>query len=235
MNRTGNWQLLGAVFALAISNGASAVPFVINAQLLGDIRAANPDGLIVDVTIAGDDMSNTTMWTVDINSPLHPNIKLDEFYFNLSVNAADVSFANFTPAGWAANSPASVQGAGGTAFTFEILDPAGPPNALDVTNSLNLTFDAILNTGNWSTSIFTNADIAMSNDAGSGQLGAHLQSLTLGNPGDPATSDSGFAFGNYVVTGDTPSVPEPAVYAMLGMGVLMLGATGLRRRRAKSQ
>jgi hypothetical protein len=210
-----------------------AAPINITGQLTGDIRDDNPDGLIVDVTITGDTNSDLTYWTVDINSPLHPDIKLDEFYFNLALTdisssgiavGEEIVFLDFDPIGWAIQTPANVQGAGGTTFLFETLDPPGPPNANDVTNTQNLAFTAKLLTGNWSIDNFLTADVAVSNDAGQGQLGAHLQSLTLNNPGDPATSDSGFAFGGY-----NGEVPEPGTIALIGTGLLGMGL--IRRRR----
>ena len=57
--------------------------FAITSELTGGPRVANPDNLVVNVTIVGDTTSSTVIWTVDINSPLHPNVKLDEFYFNM--------------------------------------------------------------------------------------------------------------------------------------------------------
>jgi hypothetical protein len=79
---------------------------------------------------------------------------------------------------------------------------------------------------------FLLAPTAVSNDAGSGQLGAHLQSF---NVVAPATEDSGFAFGNYVCVRDCDDVivppfqiPEPSVPLLLGIGLLGLWLT--RRR-----
>ena len=94
--------MMGAVLAVA-SAGVFATPFTITAQLTGDARQAsgeNPENLVVDVTIVSDTTSNIASWTVDINSPLHPNIKLDEFYFNLVGSASDYSFSNFSPSDW---------------------------------------------------------------------------------------------------------------------------------------
>ncbi|MBA4142830.1 MAG: PEP-CTERM sorting domain-containing protein [Nitrosospira sp.] len=186
----------------------------------------------MNVSITGDTDSNVAFWTIDINSPAHPDVKLDEFYFNMSGLASDYTFSNFSPADWNVQSPATVQGAGGATFMFESLDPAGPPNAADVTNTQNLTFMMTYAGGNFTTGLFTNAPIALANDAGTGQLGAHLQSLTTaGNCGTSTNcSDSGFAFGGYDPGTPPEQISEPVTLALLGLGLLGIAAT---RRRKK--
>ncbi len=233
---------------LAIPGLAIATPINITAQLTGDVRqasGANPTNLAVDVTITSDTTSNIASWVVDLNSTTHPDIKLDEFYFNMfdvankfdcgascmNSNDGNVWFDNFTPTGWEINSPASVQGAGGTAFQFETLDPSGPPNAADVTNSVNLTFDMHLINGFFTEDDFLDAIFANSNDAGSGQLGAHLQSLTTDTTNCPngCNTDSGFAFGSYVGGGTPPTaIPEPVTTALFSLG--LMGLLAARRR-----
>lgn len=218
-------RLFCGVVLIGTTSLAGAFP--LTAQLTGDPRPGNPDSLIVDVTITQAD-SDTVQWLVDINSPTHPDVKLDEFYFNLTGLATDYFFYNFNPADWAVNSPATVQGLGGATFLFETLDPAGPPNASDITNAQSLGFlmDVM---GTLSESLFLAADETCSNEVATfcGQLGAHLQSLTAtGNE-----SDSGFALGSYV---DRPvTVPEPGSLALLGVIGTSL-ALFSRRRKAGS-
>ncbi|MHB8864431.1 MAG: hypothetical protein ACYC6N_18665 [Pirellulaceae bacterium] len=222
---------LALLTVLSVAFGGQLAPAaVVTSQLTGDIRPENPDDIFVNVSITFDDLNDTTAdWVIDIDSPAHPDIKLHEFYFNLGgILASDITFGPFVPDGWAVSSPATVQGAGGAAFLFEVLDPAGPPNADDVTNSQNLEFTATLTNGDyWNLLMFTSAATAESNDAGQGQLGAHLGGLvpvgaTQGDGG------SGFAFGDFTA----PSVhPEPASFAIWGIITAICGALTIRRRR----
>lgn len=208
---------------LTIASASLADPFTIEAALTGDPRPSNPDNLFVDVTITGDTTSDTTYWTVDINSPAHPDIKLDAFFFNLDLDSSEVSFGNFDPSSWTVTSPASnATGSGSADFLFEA-DTSNP--ATDVTNSQNLTFEATLLSGFWDVDLFLNAGDATSSDGllGSFQLGAHLQSLTAYN----GQSDSGFATGDY--GGNSEPIPEPMTMLLLGTG--LAGISGLRLRK----
>ena len=204
---------------------ASAFP--ITGQLVGDPRPGNPDNLIVDVTITA--VGDLATFTVDLNSPLHPSIKLGGFFFNVAIDPADVSLSGSTvPAGWVLSSGANAAGSGGADFDLEVADgPGGPSN--DVTNAIDLVFTIQKATGNWVDSDFLGADASCSNDAalGCGQMGAHLQSLST--TGCTGCSDSGFALGDYEAT--QQQVPEPATLLLLGSGVL--GALTLRRLRRR--
>jgi len=236
---------------MALSWGALATPINITAQLTGDLRQAdgkNPENLVVDVTITSDTTSNIASWTVDLDSAEHSEIKMDEFYFNmfdtfagkfncgtscLDSSDGNVWFDNFTPVGWEINSPATVQGAGGTAFQFELLDPSGPPNAPDITNLVDLTFDMHLITGLFTEGDFLDAVISSGNDAGAGQLGVHLQSLTINDTNCPngCDTDSGFAFATYTSdsSNNPTGIPTPGTSALLGLG--LLGLVAARRRK----
>ena len=231
--------LCALLLGVCLLCSSSAFAFVIESQLLGDLRDENPDGLIVDVTIVVDEVNSpsTAVWTVDINSPLHPDIKLDEFYFNMVDLGTDYTFFDFAPTGWAISSPASLQGAGGSTFMFETLDPAGKPDAADVTNTQNLTFKMIKTTSSsFVADDFLSASMTNLNDElGSHQLGVHLQSLTLGNKGDSATEDSGFAVGDYSQTPPATPVPEPSTVMLVGTGLLGMIAFGRKRLNKKAQ
>lgn len=218
--------LLCAALACGFPAVVQAVPVTITASLVGDPRPSNPDNLFIDVTITFDTGGNVANWTVDINSPLHPNAKLDEFYFNMAGNLANYSFSGFSPTGWAITSPASVAGGGNISFNFEALDPPQQPNAANVTNSTNLTFTMTKGIGNFLVTDFLSATSTCSNDVtlGCGQLGAHLQSL------GPQDRDSGILLGNYREGGGggQQDVPEPLTLALVGVG--LLAAVGTRRR-----
>jgi hypothetical protein len=206
---------------------ALADPFEISSLLSGDPRADNPDNLYVNVTIAGDTDSNTTYWDIALASPLHPDIKLDQFFFNLALDATSVVFNDFTPSTWSITTPAdNAQGSGGADFLFTALDPAGPPST-DVNAAQGLAFVATLTTGNWALEMFENAPYS-SGDASLGlfQLGAHLQSLVAAD----GQSDSGFATGVYGGGGTAP-VPEPATMLLFGAGLVCLAGYSLRRHR----
>jgi hypothetical protein len=223
-----------AITGIAIASSVMpAQAFVLTSQLTGDIRPANPDNLFVDVKITsgeGGYAANQAFWQVDINSASHPNIKLDEFYFNLADSIKNkVQLSGFDPNNWKSRSPATVQGAGGITPSFQFEVNKSTNRAENVTNNRTLWFLMTLTGGgSFSASDFLSAPISQSNDAGKGQLGAHLQSLNAST----GQSDSGFAFGNYSGSnGSGAKVPEPATLAGLG---LVAGAMAVSRRRKLS-
>lgn len=239
------------VFAGAVllaSGIATATPINITSQLTGDPRANNPDNLVVDVTIVSDTTWNYAFWTVDINSPLHPNIKLDQFYFNLTGVAVGYTFDSFSPTSWSISAPGTVQGGGGgnqADFLFEADTCSGQSQScgeVRVTNAQDLTFRMLL-TGVGATvteDMFLNAATWSSSDTvlGGGQMGAHLQSLST--TGCTGCSDSGFAVGDYSSSSSSSSsstgggtgsseIPEPGTVSLLG--IAMLGGLVMWRRR----
>ena len=232
MRATLKGALAGLAFLVAGVMPSVGSAFPLTATLTGDPRTANPDNLRIDVTIASID-SNTVQFTIDINSPLHPNAKLDEFYFNL-VAGGSYTFDGFDPVDWAVNTPASVQGGGSIAFSFEALDPSGPPDAADVTNTQNLVFNMnLLGGGSFTDNMFLLAGTSCSSDQvlGCGQLGAHLQSLTIAQ-GSGATTDSGFLLGNYSNGVVPPTrLPEPGSMALVGVAFLAVALSRTRRRQ----
>ncbi|PAY17006.1 hypothetical protein CKO51_23505 [Rhodopirellula sp. SM50] len=235
---------MAALIMISLSLSSTVSAGLITATLTGDIRPANPDNLLVNVTVTFDDLNDTTAeWVVDINSDSHhPNIKLDAFYANLASsldlgNAGlqdDLTFSSFVPTGWIANFNVQPSGAGaGTStFSFEV-DKGTGGGIANVTNTQSLSFTTTLTNGlYWSTSVFTGAP-TLNGDAGSGQLGAHLQSLTKG-PGN--TTDSGFAFGMYQ---DSTSVPPPGMVpepgSMVTWSLFAVGCFASARRRRQKQ
>lgn len=215
--------VLGLLWANAPA--AQAAPFTITADLTGDFRVENPDGILIHVTIQGDTDSNVTTWVVDLDSPVtHPDMNLGAFAFNLLGGTfSDFSFSAISPGGWTFSTGNNVPGSGGADFVIESNDPPGPSN--NVTNSIPLMFTLTFNLGNFTEAMFHDAPLSTGGGipAPGAQLGAHVRSLSTA--GCSGCSDSGFASGNY----DRPptSVPEPSSLLLMGIG---FGAVVLRRR-----
>ncbi len=66
-------------------------------------------------------------------------------------------------------------------------------------------------------------------DSPEGSVASHVEGLISNGTASPAVS--AFAFNAHVITNTAP-VPEPATYAMLAAGLLVIGGTLRRRRRA---
>jgi hypothetical protein len=218
--------------ALGMAQKAEAVPFLLTATLTGDPRPENPDNLLVHVTVTGDTTSNLTFWTVDLDSPSHPDLMLGGFFFNVANPlGTTLTFLNVSPSEWSiASTTQNAQGSGGAHFEFRSLDPPGPTN--NVTNSRDLTFTAQLNGALWASAMLTNAELsdgAAITDPGA-QLGTFLKAAV--SPCSTAgCTDAGFAAGNWGEPARTSSsVPEPTTLLVTGLG--LLGMAAFYRRSA---
>ena len=225
-------SILATGLTLSAAMSAQAASFTITGELTGDTRPDNPDLLSVDVTI--DVVDSVATWTVLPSTDPHSNIKMDEFYFNLSdVAASDFTVNLLNPDGWIFDSPATTVGGGNIDFQFEYAAPNGNQNQVPASGAL--IFETVLDNGDWTEANFTDASQSMSNDTDilPGQMGVHLQSLTVNDTtcSQGGCSDSGFAVGNYV-SGSTPpnqEVPEPGT--MLSLGLFALGTAATVRKK----
>ncbi|RIK79339.1 MAG: hypothetical protein DCC67_10645 [Planctomycetota bacterium] len=211
-----------------MQQAAVASIFTVTAQLTGDFRAANPDNIVLDVTVNVN--NNVASWIVDLNSPLHPSAKLDSFFFNLNLGAATIAFSNFGPntdvatnKDWESISGNNAAGSGSADFMFGV-GKGKSPN--EVNNAVSLTFDTTLSSGNFTQAMFSFASLSTGGGipAPGAQMGAHVQSLgTSGN-------DSGFAVANFPPPPVSHGVPEASsIVAWLGLS--LCGVLAYKRPR----
>ena len=218
-----------ATLFFAASLAAQANPFLAGSTLYGDPREENPNGL--QVTVLGNVSGDTATFSVDL-APMaatHPDVLLDEFYFNLVAPASDYLVTIQDPANWSVTTPADVVGGGNnTGFLFENSGPNS--DRPDVDNPLLFTIQKL--TGDFLATDYTEADVFTSNDVilGGGQMGAHLQSLNQADCLPTCTSDSGFVLGDWAASPGPLDVASPGTMALLGLGLIGLG---LFRKRCR--
>jgi hypothetical protein len=245
-----------ALLGAGISWVGVAGAFVIESTLTGDPRPENPDGIVVNVTIevgteSGQTDDSTAKWTIDIESdPPHSNIRMDSFYFNLAAPYSDFDFFDYDPTDWivdqvgsasSGSGTNSIQG-GGSQFVFESSDTSlsnSPNSEPNVDNDTNLTFFMTYLDGAIGSELFFDALPGEIEDTFTGQLGAHLLSLSTDTCSDCA---SGFALGSYGVGGGpsgpsgdpiVPQVPEPQTLWLIGLGLAAFTRIGWRSKGAR--
>ena len=223
--RFGPVAALATAVILGSAVTATAEPFTIQAVLTGDFRADDPDNIVLDVTIVGDTTSNVTSWTVDLNSPLHPDGVPGTFAFSIDgVSYSDVSFSNFSPNAWSFSiAPGTnVPGSGGANFVFESeIRPEARTTLPIATSDVHRHIDE------------RELESAHVHRCPAGdrrrypvaRRAAWRAVQSLSTAGCAGCSDSGFASGNYA------SVPEPGSLSLLALGAVLLGSKVRSRRR----
>ena len=109
------------------------LPFAANADIVtnmvGDARAGIPDNLEVSVTVViNANGSATVTVNLDPMSTTHPDVKMQNFFFNMAGISSDYSLDLDQPSGWVVVDGGNAQGSGRADFEFEWIDAPGGPN-----------------------------------------------------------------------------------------------------------